>query len=92
MDVHQASDWVNALSEAESDGGEVSGDVSWVDSASEGSLFHSHLVHVHLFIIIQQWYLSLFLEDQRILIAGKFYPLAVYECMISKRNFGAFTN
>ena len=35
MDVHQALDWVNALSEAESDGGEVSGlsDVSWVDSA-----------------------------------------------------------
>ena len=32
MDVHQALDWVNALSEAESDGGEVSGlsDVSWV--------------------------------------------------------------
>ena len=25
MDVHQALDWVNALSEAESDGGEVSG-------------------------------------------------------------------
>ena len=40
MDVHQTSDWVNALSEAESDGGEVSGlsDVSWVDSASEGSI------------------------------------------------------
>ena len=37
MDVHQALDWVNALSEAESDGGEVSGlsDVSWVESASE---------------------------------------------------------
>ena len=37
MDVHQALDWVNALSEAESDGGEVSGltdDVSWVDSSS----------------------------------------------------------
>ena len=42
MDVHQALDWVNALSEAESDGGEVSGlsDVSRVHSASEGSLFH----------------------------------------------------
>ena len=42
MDVHQVLDWTNALSEAESDGGEVSGlsDVSWVDSASEGSLFH----------------------------------------------------
>ena len=40
--VHQALDWVNALREAESDGGEVSGqsDVSWVDSASEGSLWH----------------------------------------------------
>ena len=25
LDVHQALDWVNALSEAESDGGEVSG-------------------------------------------------------------------
>ena len=25
MDAHQALDWVNALSEAESDGGEVSG-------------------------------------------------------------------
>ena len=44
MDVHQALDWVNALSEAESDGGEASGlsDVSWADSASEGSLFHGH--------------------------------------------------
>ena len=42
MDVHQALDWVNALSEAESDGGEISGlsDVSWADSASEGSLLH----------------------------------------------------
>ena len=42
MDVHQALDWISALSEAESDGGEVSGlsDVSWVDSASAGSLFH----------------------------------------------------
>ena len=32
MDVHQTLDWVNAFSEAESDGGEVSGlsDVTWV--------------------------------------------------------------
>ena len=35
MDVHQALDWVNALSEAESG----LSDVSWVDS---GSLFHGH--------------------------------------------------
>ena len=36
LDVHQALDWVKALSEAESDSGEFSGlsDVSWVDSAS----------------------------------------------------------
>ena len=44
MDVHHTLDWVKALSEAESDGGDVSGlsDVSWADSASEGSLFHGH--------------------------------------------------
>ena len=45
-DVHQALDWVNALSEAGSDDGEVSGlsDVSSADSASA-------------FIIIQHYYL-----------------------------------
>ena len=44
MDVYQELDWVNALTEAESDGGEVSGlsDVSWVDSESERSLFQGH--------------------------------------------------
>ena len=83
MDVHQALDWVNALSEAESDGGEVSGrsDVSWFHSASEGSLFHGHYTFYrykfNLFLIIQHYYISLNLENQCILIAGKFYPLAV---------------
>ena len=44
MDVHQALDWVSALSEAECDGGEVSGQshVSWVDSTSDRSLCDGH--------------------------------------------------
>ena len=63
LDVHQALDWVSALSEAESDG---PGDVSWVDSASEGSLFHGHctLYKFNMFIIIQHYHLSLYLENQ----------------------------
>ena len=83
MDVHQALDWVNALSKAESDGGEVSGlnDVSWADSASEGSLIHGqcalYMYKFDLFITIQQYYLSFYLENQGILVVGKFYPLAV---------------
>ena len=81
MNAHQTLDWVNALSEAESDGGEVSGlsDVSWVDSA--GSLSHGHctlyMYKFNLFITIQHYVLSLNLENQYILIAGTFYPLAV---------------
>ena len=71
------------MSEAESDGGEVSGlsDVSWVDSTSEGSLFHGHCTlykyKFNSFIIIQHYCSSLYLEYQCILIAGKFDPLAV---------------
>ena len=71
------------MSEAECDGGEVSGlsDVSWVVSASEGSLFHGHctlyMYKFNLFIIIKHYYLLLNLENQCILNVSKFYPLAV---------------
>ena len=61
MEVHQALKWVNALSEAESDGGEVSG------LSDVGSLFHGHCT-LHMFN------LSLNIENQCIIIAGQFYP------------------
>ena len=53
--------------------------MGWVDSTPDGSLFHGHctLYKFNLFIIIQHYYLSLYLENQRILIVGTFYPLAV---------------
>ena len=62
---------------------EVSGlsDVSWVHSASEGSLFHGHCTLYRymfsVFIIMQQYNFALNLENQCILIAVTFYPLSV---------------